>query len=60
MTRRHYVMLAEAIRKGRYDGMDPIRTAIHGDYARLVADALAKDNQAFDRARFLAAAGVVS
>lgn len=60
MTRKDYILLAAAIRACRFDGMDPVRAAIHADYANRVSDALAQDNPRFDRGRFLAAAGVTA
>lgn len=67
MTRKDHVLLAEAIKEAR----DGIRTKepdeSHADMldgaalaAEHVADALARDNRAFDRERFLRAAGVQS
>lgn len=58
MTRKDYILLAEALR---------LPAVCRGDYALgrvdaalQVADALAADNRAFDRERFLKAAGVQS
>jgi len=60
MTKKDYVALAAALNLGRFDGMDSVRTAIHADYVARIANVLAQDNPSFDRARFLAAAGVKS
>ena len=58
MTRKDYVMLAEALRST----LDPLDDAFHREQheadATAVADALARDNPRFDRERFLKAAGV--
>lgn len=60
MTKKDFELIAAAIRRGAFDKMGPVRTAIHNDYAARVADALATTNPKFDRARFLAACGVSS
>jgi hypothetical protein len=66
MTRKDYVLIAQALKIGHFT------TESHGatlEYnvlrnegidaaARFIATALAADNSRFDRARFLAAAGV--
>jgi len=62
MTRKHYVMIAAAIREAQ-EG-DPwqhplaaeARAAIARDIARGIAGVLAQDNPRFDRDRFLTAA----
>jgi hypothetical protein len=66
MTRKDYIMLAEALASARPSGEDcgnPERTRGTVDqYARdceAIADALA-ENPRFDRARFLRACGVQS
>ena len=60
MTRKDYVLIAEALAR-------PIKPVIGHEHAMKiaweeacanVADALAKDNPRFDRARFLRACGV--
>lgn len=60
MTRKHYVLLAAAIKGARMPSNDD-RSA---DYNRGIdqvawdiADALAADNRAFDKGRFLKTAG---
>ena len=58
MTRKDYILLADALRFNSYEKMDSIRQAIHNDYCRAICTALAQDNPRFDRDRFLAAAGV--
>ena len=65
MTRRDYVAIAGAFMAARADiankePADAVETLKDGaSYAaEHVADALAKDNPRFDRARFLAACGV--
>lgn len=69
MTRKEYVAIAAAIARcaepyraafdqgarGAGDGMNAVACV-----ARSVADAMARENGAFDRARFLAACGVRS
>jgi hypothetical protein len=65
MTRRHYVALAEAFAAARADVQAKEPSAVIPDLldgisyaAEHIADALARDNRAFDRERFLRAAGV--
>ncbi len=55
MTRKDYVLIAEALRESRpqMGGIEGWNCAAIG-----VADALARDNPRFDRERFLKAAGV--
>jgi hypothetical protein len=48
MTRKDYILIAEALRVSAALGIDP---------RRKIAAALAQDNPRFDVARFLAAAG---
>lgn len=61
MSRKHYELLAAALREARRDedfelepGADGVATII----CRHLADALASDNPRFDRERFLKACGV--
>lgn len=58
MTRKDFILLARALDDARIDSTgDPVDRGI--DLAALyIADALGKDNQRFDRQRFLLAAGV--
>lgn len=57
MTRKDYVLIAEALKEARRVSQYPdgISTA-----ARCIAGALAAANPRFDRARFLRACGVLS
>lgn len=59
MTRKDYRMIAAALRANweLIAGVDQVRDAIHVDYCRSVADALAQDNPRFDREQFMKAAG---
>ena len=60
MNRKDYQLIADALRANweLIAGVDPVRDAIHADYCRSVADALAQGNPRFDRKRFLDACGV--
>jgi hypothetical protein len=64
MTRKHYVMLAAAIKEAQahnpWPGDSERRAAdlMRRTVANNVASVLGHDNPAFDRARFLKAAGV--
>jgi hypothetical protein len=65
MTRKDYVLLADALRRARRDnvpGQPRMDLSNHNrgvDWcARGIADTLAADNPRFDRQRFLRAAGV--
>ena len=64
MTRKDYVMLAEAIKgAGGFNLAAPVevRSLIregHRQVAILIADALEEDNPRFDRDRFIKACGV--
>jgi hypothetical protein len=67
MTRKDYVLLAEAIRAACDDIRSKEPEECREDLlagvsyaAEYVADVLADDNRAFDRSRFLNAAGVRS
>lgn len=67
MTRKHYVMIAAALMRARADIIQKEPERCHGDMldgvslaAEHVCDVLAQDNSAFDRGRFLKAAGVES
>jgi predicted nucleic acid-binding protein len=53
MHRKHYVLIAQAIRKMRRQHGD--RYGFIAAVAENVADVLAADNPRFDRGRFLAA-----
>lgn len=62
MTRKHYVMIAEAIKSAaRYDGgpkeMDMDSQKAVKRVAMRLAEVLKKDNAAFDAGRFMKAAG---
>ena len=52
MTRKDYIIIAEAIKKAEQESQS--KTTV----AYVLADALQKDNNRFDRARFLIACGV--
>lgn len=62
MTRKDYVLIAEAIRRATPHPLceldAPLLRQQHGNVAARIADALASDNPRFDRARFLTACGV--
>lgn len=58
MTRKDYVMLAEALASARDGYSQP--NAQHTRDCEAIADRLAADNARFDRARFLKACGVQS
>ena len=61
MTRKDFVLLAQTLRTVRSSyapHWDPNLFRACDDHAKAVADALAQDNRAFDRARFLRDAGV--
>lgn len=60
MTRKDYILIAAAMHRNiaPIAGTNALRDAIHADYCKALADALQRDNSAFDRARFLAACGV--
>lgn len=61
MTRKDYVLIAAALKLARVRGdyaHDSHMLAGVDRAAEKVADALADDNRAFDRARFLQACGV--
>lgn len=60
MTRKDYVLLADALRRGtanKSTGVLSYRDGVE-DAALSIADALARDNPRFDRERFLRDAGV--
>lgn len=65
MTRKDYILIAEALRRAA-PNLDVVRPATanmhmqHEHDCQMVANALAADNAAFDRARFLKACGVQS
>ncbi len=61
MTRKDYVLIAEALKKARPTPSD--YNSAHVQFradVTLIADALANDNPRFDRERFLKACGVQS
>lgn len=61
MTRKDYILLAEALKAARMKSEFPAADEFNGGVdaaARLVADALARDNPRFDYDRFMKAAGV--
>lgn len=64
MTKKDYIRIAAALAEARRqipDTNTPINTGefiANSTAARLIASALAEDNDKFDRARFLAACGV--
>jgi hypothetical protein len=60
MTRKDYVLIAEALASVRNEYADAPMRNTHTDCCEAVADALARDNARFDRARFLKACGVES
>lgn len=67
MTRKDYVAIAQAIRAARHDvtSKEPAESQVDmldgtSLSAEHIADALARDNARFDRARFIAACGVQS
>ena len=62
MTRKDYILISDTLRAqiAPIQGTNKVRDAIHNDYCRAIAGALAADNPAFDRAKFLAACGVQS
>lgn len=67
MTRKDYILIAAAIKSARRDNIAGRPRQDLSDHnrgvdwaARSVADELARDNAAFDRARFLAACGVTA
>ena len=65
MTRKDYVAIAAAIRQQAYSPNADINTrnAAEGTREHIaddIADAMARDNPRFDRARFLKACGVQS
>lgn len=59
MTRKDYVLIAEAIRKV-YSDHHPDDCFGVDWTARAIADALSRDKPRFDRTRFLEACGVAS
>jgi hypothetical protein len=65
MTRKDYILIAEALKRTHYlidqtpsgdDWVEAERHIVVEATAKHLADALAADNRAFDRERFLAAA----
>lgn len=61
MTRKDYILIAAALKAARSSYSLPNVAIYHNgidNAAHRVCDALAKDNAAFDRARFLVACGV--
>lgn len=66
MTKKDYIRIAEAIRQARakidsVEKVESVEDLMDGTAycAEYIASALADENQLFDRARFLAACGVV-
>lgn len=65
MTRKDYIAIAAALKSARvHNYMDNANKALYNNgidnAVSYVADALARDNGRFDRARFLTACGVQS
>lgn len=60
MTRKDYVLIAEALRLARSAGTGAGHDAGIYDAARVLAETLANDNPRFDSERFLKACGVQS
>jgi hypothetical protein len=67
MTKKDYVLIAAALKAGRTPPREESDTLVnnayqaqHLDIAYALSNALARENPRFDRARFLAACGVVS
>lgn len=66
MTRKDYVLIADAVRQSRLVGPNVAESTAHryneqrANTARCLAYALGRDNPRFDRARFLEACGVAS
>lgn len=60
MTRKDYVLLAEALAEARTENCGGAADRQHARDCAAVADALARENARFDRARFLKACGVQS
>lgn len=60
MTRKDYVLIAAAMKRARCRLSEPVALDALGIAAEELAGALAADDAAFDRARFLAACGVRS
>jgi hypothetical protein len=58
MTRKDYVLLAEALASVRPSVHDTRQSDVHMRDCRAVAEALARENERFDRARFLKACGI--
>lgn len=71
MTRKDYILIADALRRARISvangypvactdderSRDAQRIAVHRATCHALADALATDNPRFDRAKFLTATG---
>jgi hypothetical protein len=55
MTRKDYLLIAEAIQRTRYDQSFVVHHGTLDTLAEHMADMLATDNRNFDRERFLAA-----
>lgn len=58
MTRKDYILIAAALRDARQANSTAAHEIAISDAAFILARSLANDNPRFDRARFLAAAGV--
>ncbi len=57
MTRKDYVLIADALKRAGNACASPSPIQ-HATDCHVLADALARDNPRFDRARFLKASGV--
>jgi hypothetical protein len=57
MTRKDYVLLAEALLQSKPENRLVERCAQHRYDCEAITDALARENTRFDRARFLRACG---
>ena len=57
MTRKDYVLIAESLNRSIQSNMEEFQAPVK-DAAHAMADALASENPAFDRSRFLEACGV--
>lgn len=59
MSKKHYELVAEAIREARADMVDyPVRVAGANQVARYIARYLRKNSSKFDRDKFLKACGI--
>ena len=60
MTKKDYILIAAALKAARPIGDEDYIYTVCDVHCEAIADALGRDNPRFDRARFLAAAGVQS